>query len=81
MNFKKKILVDRILGRGSMFVISAKQFRHLFKLADDFGAERILDLGAGDGATTSHLASMFRHVHVTEVSWPMKRILNGKGFM
>ena len=34
-----------------MFVISDEQFRRLFHLADDYRAERMLDLGAGDGAT------------------------------
>jgi len=63
-----------------MFVISDEQFRRLFHLADDYRAERMLDLGAGDGATTSLLAPMFQHVHATEISWPMKRILSSKGF-
>ena len=63
-----------------MFVISADQFRRLFRLADGYHAARLMDLGAGDGATTSLLASMFDSVDVTEASWPMKRILAAKGF-
>lgn len=70
----------RLLKRGSMFVISDRQFRRVFHLADDYRAERMLDLGAGDGATTALLAGMFDHVHVTEMSWPMKRILAARGF-
>ena len=46
----------RLLGRGSMFVISAGQLRRLFNLSDDFRADSLLDLGAGDGATTSLIA-------------------------
>jgi hypothetical protein len=63
-----------------MFVISDRQFRRLFHLADDYRAERMLDLGAGDGATTALLSGMFDNVHVTEMSWPMKRILAARGF-
>ena len=63
-----------------MFVISDKQFRTLFRLSDDYRADRMLDIGAGDGATTSLLATMFDHVHVTEMSWPMKRILASRGY-
>lgn len=74
------ILSRRILRRGSMFVISDRQFRRLFHLADDYRAERMLDLGAGDGATTALLSGMFDNVHVTEMSWPMKRILAARGF-
>ena len=39
-----------------MFVISAGQLRRLFNLSDDFRADSLLDLGAGDGATTSLIA-------------------------
>ena len=70
----------RLLRRGSMFVISGQQFRSLFYLPDDYRADRMLDLGAGDGATTAQLAPMFDKVHVTEMSWPMKRILAARGF-
>lgn len=63
-----------------MFVLSGKQFRRLLRLPDEWRAERMLDLGAGDGATTALLAPMFDRVHVTEMSWPMKRILRARGF-
>ena len=75
------LLFDRLLRRGSMFVLSAQQFRRLFRLPDDYRAEALLDLGAGDGATTALLAPMFSRVHATEVSWPMKRILSARGFV
>ena len=71
----------RLLRRGSMFVISDRQFRTLFRLPDDYHRDRMLDLGAGDGATTALLARMFSQVHVTEMSWPMRRILTARGFM
>lgn len=71
----------RLLRRGSMFVISDRQFRNLFRLPDDYHRDRMLDLGAGDGATTALLARMFSQVHVTEMSWPMRRILTARGFM
>ena len=63
-----------------MFVISDRQFRTLFRLPDDYHRDRMLDLGAGDGATTALLAPMFAQVHVTEMSWPMRRILAARGF-
>jgi len=78
--FLTQTAVNGLLRRGSMFVVSSEQFRRLFRLPEDYGAERMLDLGAGDGATTSLLASMFQHVHATEISWPMKRILTSKKF-
>ncbi|KAI9557452.1 hypothetical protein GHT06_017280 [Daphnia sinensis] len=78
--FVSQTSINGILRRGSMFVISDRQFRKLFHLADDYRAERMLDLGAGDGATTALLAGMFDNVHVTEMSWPMKRILAARGF-
>ena len=46
----------RFLGRGSMFVVSSPQFRRILQLPDDFRGQRLMDLGAGDGATTSLLA-------------------------
>ncbi|XP_046440293.1 protein-L-histidine N-pros-methyltransferase-like isoform X2 [Daphnia pulex] len=78
--FVSQTSINGILRRGSMFVISDRQFRRLFHLADDYRAERMLDLGAGDGATTALLSGMFDNVHVTEMSWPMKRILAARGF-
>lgn len=78
--FLTQTAINGLLRRGSMFVISAEQFRRLFRLPEDYSAERMLDLGAGDGATTSLLAPMFQHIHATEISWPMKRILSAKGF-
>jgi len=78
--FVTQTSINGFLGRGSMFVVSAPQFRRILQLPDDFRGQRLMDLGAGDGATTSLLAPMFQNVHVTEVSWPMKRILSSKGF-
>lgn len=69
-----------MLGRGSMFVFSQTQFRTLLGVSDDWIAESVMDLGAGDGATTARIAPLFRKVFVTEVSGQMKSILQKQNF-
>ena len=41
----KCLLIDRLLQRGSMFVLSTNQLRALLDVSDDFQAEALLDLG------------------------------------
>lgn len=62
----------RFLGRGSMFVFSTQQFQQLLQISSEWRAERLLDLGAGDGGVTEVMAGHFREVYATEVSLPMK---------
>ncbi|XP_049779670.1 protein-L-histidine N-pros-methyltransferase-like [Schistocerca cancellata] len=74
-------LHGRLLGRGSMFVVSRRQ---LERLVGDAGPSLwggvLLDLGAGDGRATSAIASLFSQVYVTEVSVPMRWILARRGY-
>jgi len=41
---------------------------------------RLIDLGAGDGATTEKYLPLIREIYTTEKSGPMIRILAEKGF-
>lgn len=62
-----------------MFVLSRAQILKLLhqkKHADG----SLLDIGAGDGNVTTSLASMVSHVTSTEVSAPMVKSLNQRGF-
>jgi SAM-dependent methyltransferase len=71
------------LQRGSMFVFSIQQFRALIDFDSRFNAIRLdnlLDLGSGDGAVTSKMASFFNNVYVTEMSTTMQWRLGQKGF-
>uniref|UniRef100_A0A3Q0T7L1 Methyltransferase 9, His-X-His N1-histidine n=1 Tax=Amphilophus citrinellus TaxID=61819 RepID=A0A3Q0T7L1_AMPCI len=72
--------INGFLGRGSMFVFSKDQFRQLLRIEPDWVANRLLDLGAGDGGVTKVMASHFTEVYATEVSLPMKRHLRKKKF-
>jgi len=68
------------LRRGSMHVFSRQQFVRLLGVSEAWRADRLLDLGAGDGRVTEQMAPLFRHVSVTEVSATMRGILAGKGY-
>lgn len=63
-----------------MFVFSKDQFRQLLRIGPDWAADRLLDLGAGDGGVTKVMASHFTEVYATEVSLTMKRHLHKKKF-
>ncbi|KAJ7984773.1 hypothetical protein DPEC_G00358260 [Dallia pectoralis] len=64
--------INGLLGRGSMFVFSMAQFQQLLHIEPEWRAERLLDLGAGDGGVTEVMGALFKEVYVTEVSPPMK---------
>ncbi|XP_072337602.1 protein-L-histidine N-pros-methyltransferase isoform X3 [Scyliorhinus torazame] len=72
--------VKRLLGRGSMFVFSEEQFLRLLRVAPDWRATRVLDLGAGDGEVTKIISRHFEEVYVTEVSPTMKWQLKKKQY-
>lgn len=74
------LLCYRWLQRGSMFVISLSQFLKLLKVDDKWHKQTLLDLGAGDGEVTAHIASLFDQVYVTEVSHTMRNLLQKRGF-
>ncbi|KAJ8924886.1 hypothetical protein NQ315_001041 [Exocentrus adspersus] len=68
------------LQRGSMFVVSQPQFKKLLKIDDDWRAESLLDLGAGDGEVTAHIAPLFSKVYATEMSGSMRKLLQRRGY-
>ncbi|CAG5911277.1 unnamed protein product [Menidia menidia] len=68
------------LGRGSMFVFSADQFQALLRIGPEWRADRLLDLGAGDGGVTEVMGAHFREVYATEVSLPMQWHLQRKNY-
>ncbi|CAN8024479.1 unnamed protein product [Ixodes persulcatus] len=66
-----------------MFVFSRAQFLSLLGLSEDASGpifSSLLDIGAGDGNVTAVLAPYFHRVDVTEVSPPMRRILQRRGY-
>lgn len=72
--------INGFLSRGSMFVFSAAQFQRLLRVGPEWTADRLLDLGAGDGGVTQIMGSHFREVYATEVSTPMKWHLQRKNY-
>lgn len=63
-----------------MFVFSAEQFQRLLQIKPEWRAERLLDLGAGDGGVTEVMQVHFREVCATEVSAPMKWHLQRRNY-
>ncbi|XP_022080464.1 methyltransferase-like protein 9 [Acanthaster planci] len=78
--FMSTTSINGLLDRGSMFVFSKEQFRSLLEIDADFKADHLLDLGAGDGKVTEIMASHFRRVSATEVSYTMQRRLRQLGY-
>ena len=63
-----------------MFVFSNAQFQRLLCVDDTWKAQRLLDLGAGDGKVTSVIKQHFEEVYVTEQSPSMRWRLSDQGF-
>ncbi|XP_050421059.1 protein-L-histidine N-pros-methyltransferase isoform X2 [Adelges cooleyi] len=78
--FMTKTSINGLLRRGSMFVFSTAQIRKLLNLTYFASGSSLIDLGAGDGATTDKYMPLVNHIYVTEKSGPMIRILSKKGF-
>ncbi|XP_066289434.1 protein-L-histidine N-pros-methyltransferase-like isoform X4 [Branchiostoma lanceolatum] len=68
------------LGRGSMFVFSQQHFYKLMRIPPGWQAQRLLDLGAGDGNVTRVMSDHFKEVFVTEQSPPMRERLQERGY-
>ncbi|TMW69216.1 hypothetical protein Poli38472_001372 [Pythium oligandrum] len=68
-----------MIGRGQMFVLSKAQIQQLLHREERIGGS-LLDIGAGDGNVTEAIASLVDHVRTTEVSPPMVKNLNSRGF-
>ncbi|XP_012259153.2 protein-L-histidine N-pros-methyltransferase [Athalia rosae] len=79
--FLSRTSINGLLGRGSMHVFSSDQFEKLMRASKYSGEwNSLVDLGAGDGATTSRIAPLFKKVYATEISPPMRWTLNRLGF-
>ncbi|CAH1155318.1 unnamed protein product [Phaedon cochleariae] len=78
--FMTQTSINGWLQRGSMFVVSQSQLRNLLRVDDDWRSDELLDLGAGDGEVTAHLAPLFRKVYATEVSGTMRGLLQKRGY-
>lgn len=63
-----------------MFVFSSEQFQQLLQIGPEWRAERLLDLGAGDGSVTQVMGAHFREIYATEVSLPMKWHLQRRNY-
>nr|CAI5825519.1 unnamed protein product [Callosobruchus analis] len=63
-----------------MFVVSQPQFMKLLRANEDWKSDSLLDLGAGDGEVTAKIAPFFSQVFVTELSGPMRTLLQKKGY-
>lgn len=63
-----------------MFVLSHSQFLKLSRKSEYWHSESLLDLGAGDGEVTKHIAGLFDRIYVTEVSKTMQNLLVKKGY-
>ncbi|KAK2885155.1 methyltransferase-like protein 9 isoform X1 [Channa argus] len=72
--------INGFLGRGSMFVFSTEQFQQLLRIGPEWRAEKLLDIGAGDGGVTEVMRPHFREVYATEVSLPMKWHLQRRNY-
>lgn len=63
-----------------MFVFSRDQIQRLLGVTADWKAERVIDLGAGDGEVTKEVDFMFQEVYTTEASWTMQWRLSQRGY-
>lgn len=55
-----------------MFVLSQAQFCQLMNIDENWKADSLLDLGAGDGQVTKIMARHFNQIYVTEQSPAMR---------
>lgn len=83
--FMTSTSANGLLGRGSMFVFSDKQFVSLMggeeSLAKTANSRKtLLDLGAGDGNVTQIMANYYKSTFVTEISPVMRKILAKRGY-
>ncbi|CAL7940795.1 unnamed protein product [Xylocopa violacea] len=79
--FISRTSINGLLGRGSMHIFSCEQFQKLIGASGFSGPwHSLVDLGAGDGAITAHVAHLFEKVYATDVSPPMRWALAKKKF-
>ena len=71
--------MNGILQRGSMFVLSTRQFQMLLEQSQvELKDSTMIDLGAGDGQVTQKLAPFFQQIFATETSKPMQKLLKSQ---
>ena len=72
--------MNGILQRGSMFVLSTRQFQMLVEQSQVELKDHstMIDLGAGDGKVTQKLAPFFQQIFATETSKPMQKLLKSQ---
>ena len=63
-----------------MFVFSAAQLQQILRIEPEWRAQRLLDLGAGDGGVTEVMGAHFNEVYTTEVSPPMRWHLQRRNY-
>ncbi|XP_019870274.2 protein-L-histidine N-pros-methyltransferase [Aethina tumida] len=78
--FMTHTAINGWLQRGSMFVVSQPQFLKLVREKEGWVGDTLLDLGAGDGEVTAHLAPLFNKVYATEACATMRGLLQRKGY-
>ncbi|XP_048266197.1 protein-L-histidine N-pros-methyltransferase isoform X2 [Bombus terrestris] len=79
--FISRTSINGLLGRGSMHVFSCEQFQKFMAASGFTGPwHSLVDLGAGDGATTAHVAHLFEKVYATDISAPMRWALARRKF-
>jgi SAM-dependent methyltransferase len=74
--------INGLLGTYPMHVLSSQQWRTILEpFLDGAGSTgRLLDVGAGRGDATAHLARHFQSTWVTETSKPMLKRLRKQGY-
>lgn len=81
-SFISRTSINGLLGRGSMHVFSREQFEKLIEVGNYKGPwNSLLDLGAGDGAITAHIAQLFEKVYTTDISAPMRWALQKRKYI
>ncbi|XP_023012348.1 protein-L-histidine N-pros-methyltransferase [Leptinotarsa decemlineata] len=78
--FMTQTSINGWLQRGSMFVLSQSHFRKILRVEETWSSGSLLDLGAGDGGVTAHMAPLFKKTYATDVSPTMKSLLQKQGY-
>ncbi|KAG5873780.1 hypothetical protein JTB14_022209 [Gonioctena quinquepunctata] len=63
-----------------MFVVSQSQLRKMIRVDEKWKSVSLLDLGAGDGGVTAHMAPLFEKIYATDISAVMKNLLKRKEY-
>jgi SAM-dependent methyltransferase len=69
--------VNGLLGMYPMYLLGTSAWRELLQRPS---GGTLLDVGAGDGGLTQHIAPLFDAVTTTEASWAMAKRLTRRGY-